>query len=218
MSNFGLDPLSISNSERIIYKGFIYETSLKVNSSIDNISKYLMHEILKSKWTNDNELIMNVTVLNNDEETTKVKVIITKGTTPKADGYGELYTRNDALVVIKLPKVDMITEQDYNSIKEVLIHEFLHVIDPKKYNKEINEKFEYLGKDDSHNQSQILEREQYLSAKAKVIIDYLTKNNKDIKSEIQNNFDTYFKTLPRTLQTPNERKVFAKLLYFYMEN
>src|ERR1035437_9243743 len=101
MSNFGLDPLSISNSERIIYKGFIYETSLKVNSSIDNISKYLMHEILKSKWTNDNELIMNVTVLNNDEETTKVKVIITKGTTPKADGYGELYTRNDALVVIK---------------------------------------------------------------------------------------------------------------------
>ena len=130
-------------------------------------------------------------------------------------------------VVIGVPKINTILDKKeyveyvHNKVMESIYYEFLHIIDPKNSNELVGEPFNQKYNDGSNKKSgyhtQILEIEQFLSSNAKLLIEKLIRENKDVKEEISKNLSKYLIDINPSLNIPRAKKLFAKLLYYYYD-
>lgn len=216
---------------KIEYKGYIYEVALKVNRSFEETVDdfFSVFSILDRITITSQQYIMTVDIVDKNnkypveiwvQHTDRVGKI--SGSSEKVSGGYNLdiyIPENIKQELISLLSTEtfkgnlsakfmnFIREQ-YSLIKELLYHEFLHIIDPKVNNKELADRYFtlYIEKGNKYF-THILERDQFLSSKAKLVVETIPKD--EVKNEITKNFDNYFKMLPRALQTPNFRKTFA---------
>ena len=200
---------------KILVDGVLYET-LMTNERIDSVVPIIKKQIYSGNFykTNGHVLTVNISDVNNYV----IRVLVYCKVSDDIRASNRFIKENIAEMLIEI-KHGRYTEKDDIKLDETIYHEFLHVIDPKSHDiKLLQEPFSiYYDVGHSKYFNQILEREQMLSARAKVIVETLKKSNYDIKKEITNNFEHYFTRLNPALHTPSNRRLFAKMLYLYYE-
>ena len=219
-------------SDLIIYEGHLYETGIKIDTNIEKLSNYVYKYVIQDMTLSQGKpiVVTSFPITNKLGNSFKVNVYVVYPV-KKIQAFSEGMDSSSGRVnmVIGIPTIKKDSDEIVDKIekyqivldkvKEAIYHEFLHIIDPKTSKKLINEPFnkDYNKGDKPGYHTQILEIEQFLSSNAKLLIEKLVKENKDIKKEISTNLSKYLIAIDPSLNIPRAKKLFAKLLYYYYD-
>ena len=213
---------------KLIYKGYVYESGLKITTEmdviVDRVLDLITDSLLREIKPLEKRFLTNLVVTDKYGFDTMVYFYV--GRDLEMNFMAGLNSRypNAVIVVLLIPHLMMTikNEKTLEMCREKLLHEMLHAIDPKRYDSDISNKLKSteISVFSAGYRNQPLELDQFLSSKAKIVIDRFVKEKltKDqMKKEIQTNFQKYFSELHEELQIEKNRKLFSKLLYYYID-
>ena len=214
----------MNNTKQIIYNGSLYE-ALEANQTLRDYAVNAIKAL--KKWNHENPMYVG-NIKDDHDHTFEIETYVELNSAENTN-YKTYFDNekdmniNARAIEIHIPDIDNI---DYLQVYYDIIHETLHAIDPKSYDKKLvkNPKIgpiNYVKPDGNRNKSeylnQPLERQVQLSSYADIAInETLRSQGKEYTKNLINS-GKILERLPEELRSEKNDREFLRLVHHYYE-